>query len=79
MKVKFCSETKPGFMVMVAGFQKIDETPPEPEAAPAKARPCAWALCSRIPNAPACACPAPRITAVAASIAARTVPPIPSP
>ena len=53
--MKFCSATKPGFIVIVAGFQKIDETPPDPDAAPAKARPCASVLCSRIPNAPACA------------------------
>ncbi|GAB6969881.1 hypothetical protein JCM16408A_06290 [Methylobacterium phyllosphaerae] len=51
--MKFCSATKPGFIVMVAGFQNIDDTPPDPEAAPANASPCACVLCSRRPNAPA--------------------------
>ena len=37
MKLRFCSLTQPGFIVIVAGFQNIDETPPEPDAAPAKA------------------------------------------
>jgi hypothetical protein len=46
---------QPGFMVTVAGFQNIEDSPPEPDAAPAKERPWAVALCSRIPKAPACA------------------------
>src|SRR3954447_18608852 len=46
---------QPGFMVMVAGFQNIEPRPPEPEAAPAKDMPCAWALCSRTAKPPASA------------------------
>ena len=29
MKLRFCSFTKPGAIVTVAGFQNIEETPPE--------------------------------------------------
>src|SRR5829696_1375141 len=46
---------QPGFMVILAGFQNIEPSPPEPEAAPAKDRPCAWALCSRTAKPPAIA------------------------
>src|SRR4051794_5347813 len=46
---------QPGAIVMVAGFQNMDDSPPEPEAAPAKDSPCAMALCSRGAKAPATA------------------------
>ena len=48
---------KPNWNVIVAGFQYMDETSPEPEAAPAKDMPCAVVLCSRRPKAPAWAPP----------------------
>ena len=49
-----CSSVhQPGFIVIVAGFQKIDDTPPDPAATPANDIPCPVALCSRIANAPA--------------------------
>src|SRR5215213_8396476 len=54
----------PGVIVIVAGFQNIEDSPPEPAATPAKDSPWAVALCSRMPNAPAWA-------AVAARRAAR--------
>ena len=44
---------QPGFIVTLAGFQNIEESPPEPDAAPAKDTPCAVALCSRTAKAPA--------------------------
>src|SRR5688500_149038 len=44
---------QPGRMVTAAGFQNIDERPPDPEAAPAKDWPCAVALCSRTAKPPA--------------------------
>src|SRR5689334_19537629 len=46
---------RPGRSVHVAGVQNIDESPPDPEAAPAKDRPSASALCSLSAKAPACA------------------------
>src|SRR3954462_9882430 len=46
---------QPGLMVMVAGLQNIEPRPPEPDAAPAKDRPCACALCSRTAKPPAIA------------------------
>src|SRR5918993_3309776 len=55
MKGAWDSLFQPGFMVTTAGFQNIDERPPDPEAAPAKDMPCAVALCSRTAKAPACA------------------------
>src|SRR3954470_5744358 len=45
----------PGVIVIVAGFQNIEDSPPEPAATPAKDSPWAVALCSRMPKAPACA------------------------
>ena len=38
---------QPGAIVIVAGFQNIEDRRPEPDATPAKDRPCAVALCSR--------------------------------
>ncbi|MBB4017636.1 hypothetical protein GGR16_002670 [Chelatococcus caeni] len=42
-------------MVIVAGFQNIDERPAEPAATPENDMPCPVALCSRMANEPACA------------------------
>src|SRR4051812_44341221 len=46
---------QPRAMGVGGGSQNIDDSPPEPEAAPAKDMPWATALCSRMPKAPALA------------------------
>src|SRR5215212_1507889 len=61
----------PGVIVIVAGFQNIEDSPPEPAATPAKDSPWAVALCSRMPKAPAWAAVADRKAASATALRAR--------
>jgi hypothetical protein len=63
---------QPGCIVMTAGFQNIEERPPEPEAAPAKDSPWARVLCSRTAKPPACAWSAKAAIAVSETVAAAT-------
>src|SRR5215216_875173 len=63
---------QPGFIVIVAGFQNIEPRPPEPEAAPAKDRPCDCALCSRTAKPPASAPEPSAVSAARETVAAAT-------
>ena len=54
---------QPGFMVIVAGFQYVEDSPPDPDATPANDKPWAVALCSRMPKPPA---PAPELAPASA-------------
>src|SRR3954454_7831864 len=60
MTLPCASVWMPGVIVIVAGIQNIEDSPPEPAATPAKDSPWAVALCSRMPNAPAWAAVAAR-------------------